>query len=372
MTTVIADRITQIVGLQPVKVTRAVHNDPNDPSKQIKFDISAIPTGIFMELDGPGSGICNIPDKSFTAIDPSNASFTAPQTCGNVSGIASTPQLLTTSSSNLIIEPISPSLLTNNTSVYKLQNSGNVGSSNIVFNNISGSASTLNFKFTTPLSTAITLFLPDSSTTLPAKNTANTFTALQKFANNFLTHNISASSTNGNLTLTPNGTGKIIINGSEKVDTLKAITNTNLTLSGNGTGSVLIGSTGLKFANEALTNYDVNTFGVTFSVGAFSIPITVKYQLSGKTVTLRFPAATGTPATDGIWTSTTIPVALRPITTQFLSAGIGLRAGVRRLLLIKVNTTGALVASLTDGTIGFGNSGTCGWANGWDVTYRLD
>ena len=175
------------------------------------------------------------------------------------------------------------------------------------------------------------------------------------------------------MTITPNGTGNVVM-GTEIIDNVKAKLNTNLTIQGNGTGVVNFGTNGFKFANEALNLFTSNSFTTAFTFGTFSTGnLTIKYQRIGSEVTLKFPAFTGTPASDGIWTSGSIPAIVTPITTQFIRATAALRDGTQKLpLIVEITSGGIIILGLVDGTVGLGNTSTCGWQNAFAITYDLN
>lgn len=380
MTTVLADivRTNDPNGGGSLKIRGATHNDPTDITKKINF-VSTAPTTFNVAAGVDNfSETLTFPDKSFTVagINTPNT-FTGTQTAGTLFPEAlGLLQTLEPAGTNLIIESISPAILSNEVSTYIGLETPSTADSKIVFSNANsaGVQTTTNFLFTTPVSNITTLFWPSTSTTLANNAVDNAFVADQIFNNGLLTSAITARTTNSNLNLTPNGTGRVEITGTEKVDNLKAKTNVPLLLSGNNLAPISFGTSGFKFANETLKDYTQTTFSVAFTIGAFTTGfLTVNYERIGKEVTIRVPAALGTPAIDGIWTSGVIPAIITPATTQVVQATIGLRNGSQKLpLALRINSTGTLVVGLNNFLTGFGNSGNCGWQIAWSVTYELE
>ena len=131
-----------------------------------------------------------------------------------------------------------------------------------------------------------------------------------------------------------NGSGKVTINGTEKIDTIQAISNSQLILNGNGTGIVNFGTSGFKFANEVLNMFTSNSFVTAFTIGASSTGnLTIFYQRIGNEVTMWIPAKTYTPATDGLWTSGTIPAIITPATNQLLQVSVGIRNNTQLFIM---------------------------------------
>lgn len=374
MTTVTADIIQATVTDEPVKVRRAVHNDPTDPTKQIKFDLSGTNVNFATEF------ITNIPtDTSFIFPDSSSLVtsitddvFTATQTFTEMNQGTLVPV-----TSNVTIDGLTPGTLTNTVLSYISANPGSPKASVIAFV-ISGTpvtTSTLNLKFNTPASSTSTISLPSVTSTFLDINAANTFPQLQTFNNGIKTNTATPIPVNSDLTFNPNGTGAVVVNNTDKIDTLQATSNTSLLLSGNGTGVVNFGTSGFKFANEVLKDFTSNTYTTAFTVGAFSTGnLTLKYERLGTEVTIFVPAATGTPAVDGVWTANTaMPTIIRPSNEQQIRASCGIRNGTQRFqLCVKISTGGILTLGLIDLLTGFGNSSTCGWSNAWSFSYSLN
>lgn len=383
MTTVLAD-IVKAPNSTPIgprlKIRRVVHNDTSDITKKFNFSASA-PTILTMFPEGNNTiETLNIPDNSFTALaSRGHNTFIAPQSTLDLATFDFSSSIVRVEpvSANLTIEPISPAILSNEVSEYIASTTPSTEESKIFFtnNNVPAIQTATNFLFTTPASGSTTLSLPSTSTTLAnSLITDNVFSATQVFNNNLLTSAIMARTANSNLNITPNGTGRVEIIGTEKIDNLKAKTNTPLLLSGNNLSPVSFGTSGFKFVNETLKDYTQNTFGLAFTIGAFTTGfLTVHYERIGKEVTIRVPAALGTPTIDGIWTSGVIPAIITPATTQVVQATIGLRNGSQKIpLALRINSTGTLVVGLNNFLAGFGNSGNCGWQIAWSVTYDLE
>ena len=94
------------------------------------------------------------------------------------------------------------------------------------------------------------------------------------------------------LTLAANGTGHIVIGGVNLiVDNITAkTTNGNLSILSNGTGIPQIGN-GLKFSNETLSFYQIGTFSISFLAGTFnSGSVTAQFERIGNRVIIRFPS----------------------------------------------------------------------------------
>lgn len=485
MTTVTADIINASVGGNPVNIRRLVHNDPTDTTKQFKYNTSGNTTGKTATLRTTcfGNGNVIFPNigsytVALTTIDNNFTSMTDDTriNCNTLTSATGSNRINIGASQKTIIK-------------FPKFTADNGGSVSITASGGSGKIADLSFP---SAAGNVEILLPDATGSLVVTSVANTYTQQQTFSANIKANtingsdvngdivlsgngtgqvvlssaiqmdgiaakttngdlvlagngtgkvimngekvdSITAKSTNTDLSLTPDGTGKIVfsdttkvdnvtasvalsalvlqpngtgivetigtdktnnisgrtntdllisgngtgsvvISGTEKVDSIVAkTTNGNLSISGNGTGVVAIGTNGFKFANEAIKDYASNTFVVAFTIGAFSTGnLTLQYERVGRTVTLRIPPATGTPAINGIWTSGAIPTIIRPITEQTVLAGLGISNASKPPLYIRITAAGALIASHTTSTGGLGNVGTCGWQYHSVITYSLD
>lgn len=233
----------------------------------------------------------------------------------------------------------------------------------------------------TATSGTVNITLPSVSATLIDQNLNNNFTQLQTFQAGIQANAISPIVSGNDIVLAADGIGNVIMNGpSVNVDTITAKTvNSNLSILSNGTGLPIVASSGLKFANSPtstpLSFYKTSSFTASFGIGAFTTGIlTLQYEIYGKRVTVRVPPASGTPAINGVWTSSAFPTEIMGVGDQrVVIGGLGIvNNSFKNSIFVTIKTNNTIVLGCGSDIAGFGTTGVCGWTLPWSYTYLID
>lgn len=367
MTTVTADIVNASVAGNPVNIRGLTHQSPN--GAQIRFDSSGNTTGksvtFVLQTSGAG-GPVSYPIFFRAGSSPAVLPRTdVPNTFSNynMGGFIKTDIVNTAALvGSTIINPI----FTSGTSVVKLAS-----------NSVNTSAAT-NLIINIPDSTTVDITFPSEGGTILTLEDAITYDGIQTFSSGIKTNTIASAVTNGNITLSGNGTGSVVSNNKRIQNQISGkTTNGNLSLAGNGTGTTTFDTNGLNFTNggSALKDYTVGSFTTQFTCGTFnSGNITIQFERIGKRVILRVPNVTGTPNVDQVWNATNLPSNLQPTVTQIQLTGIGTKNNaILGEIYCKLSASSSTwVISFNSDTGGFGTTGTCGWSSKWSVTYFLN
>ena len=110
-------------------------------------------------------------------------------------------------------------------------------------------------------------------------NTGKVYINGDTLTSNVVTNSVSVGTTNGNLSLSANGTGTINLNSTVIASSITTTTNGNLSLTPNGTGQVLIGS------GKTLTADTIISKGITVN-GNITTSKLLPYDLAGLSINL--------------------------------------------------------------------------------------
>lgn len=135
-------------------------------------------------------------------------------------------------------------------------------------------------------------------------------------------------------------------------------------------------SSGINLGSSTLTTYVQNDTSFTSQfAGPFATTAAQQFRFEkiGNVVVLSLPAVSA--ASNAVNTTiinvTAIPAAYRPASQKTIAATAGTANGVANVLYVTVNTSGFMTIALGSATGTFGVVGTVGWTNPFSITYSI-